>query len=261
MTRKDFGVMDANQKEVDNPVDSIVKVRFYEDPREFMYYNDQFALKVGDTVYVEGEFAETPGHVTAVYTHFRNNRDDYEKVLAKPDKTVHGSYHPFYPMVLSYSEEAVTFQQYFSWISTPGNGGLDEPTHSGNVDYPLDPVAIIKSDFISDDDYQRCTQYCKEARIQFLSLRGKEGIALFADDFWYVIRFYYEDGLITEISCDCPGPDFCDHMICLCITLNVLLAKTREKYAAEFAKSGCLTALDSEYFCDIAVLSAEEVIL
>ena len=261
MTRKDYGVKDTNQKEGNDAISSIVKVRFCENPRELMYYNDRFALKVGDIVYVEGEFADTPGHVMAVNIDFKNNPDDYERVLARPDVAVHGIYHPFFPMILSYSEEAVSFQQYLSWVSISGDGNLEEPTHSGGVVCPLNPAAIAASDFISDDVYERSLQYCRDARIEFLSLRGKEGIALFADDFWDVIRFSYEDGLITEIHCDCSGPDFCEHMVCLCMTLNVLLARTRQKHAAEFDKSGCLTALDSDCFCNIALLSAEKVIL
>lgn len=74
-----------------NPVRSLVSVRFIQDGRAFTYYNDKFALEVGDHVFVSGQLAGQLGIVEKVTTRFKINLADYQRVISKASAAIHGT--------------------------------------------------------------------------------------------------------------------------------------------------------------------------
>ena len=94
-----FGISDSPReesikiapKEVSNPVRSLVSVRFIQDGRAFTYYNDKFALEVGDHVFVSGQLAGQLGIVEKVTTRFKINLADYQRVISKASAAIHGT--------------------------------------------------------------------------------------------------------------------------------------------------------------------------
>jgi hypothetical protein len=55
------------------PKKSLVQVLFPAKDKTVPYFNDTFDLKVGDFVYVEGEFAGQIGRVTQINYHFNKS--------------------------------------------------------------------------------------------------------------------------------------------------------------------------------------------
>jgi hypothetical protein len=56
------------------------------------YYNDEFDLKVGDRVYVDGKLEGQLGYITGVSYNFKVKLSDYKKVIAVVDTEVHGQF-------------------------------------------------------------------------------------------------------------------------------------------------------------------------
>ena len=79
-------------KEELHPVRSLVSVRFLQDGRTLTYYNDSFALAVGDRVFVSGKLAGQPGIVEKVTTRFKIRLSEYQRVIAKASIAIHGTY-------------------------------------------------------------------------------------------------------------------------------------------------------------------------
>ena len=88
--------------EPEEPVKSLVRIRFETFDRELTYFNELFDLKEGDRVFVSGKLAGKVGYITSVTTKFRIRLSDYERVIAVAQTPIHGSYVPVMDKMLSY---------------------------------------------------------------------------------------------------------------------------------------------------------------
>ena len=75
---------------VSTPKKSLVQVYFPKRGMNLSYYNDQFDLQVGDTVYVDGKLEGLRGRVTAVNYSFKVKLSDYKRVIAVADTHISG---------------------------------------------------------------------------------------------------------------------------------------------------------------------------
>ena len=75
------------------PRKSVVQVSFPGRGGALAYYNDQFDLKVGDRVYVEGKLEGQLGYVAAVNYSFKIKLSEYKRVIAVADTNVHGQFY------------------------------------------------------------------------------------------------------------------------------------------------------------------------
>ena len=74
------------------PRRSMVQVYFAERNMNLAYYNDQFDLHCGDTVYVDGKLEGMRGRVTQVSYNFKIKVSDYKRVIAVVDTNVSGQF-------------------------------------------------------------------------------------------------------------------------------------------------------------------------
>ena len=74
------------------PVKSIVRVAFPDRGAAYAYYNDQFDLREGDFVYVEGKLEGARGIVIEVNRNFKIRLSDYKRVIGRADTAVSGSF-------------------------------------------------------------------------------------------------------------------------------------------------------------------------
>lgn len=74
------------------PRRSMVQVYFAERNMNLAYYNDQFDLHCGDTVYVDGKLEGMRGRVTQVSYNFKIKVSDYKRVIAVADTAVNGRF-------------------------------------------------------------------------------------------------------------------------------------------------------------------------
>ena len=75
---------------VSSPKKSLVQVYFPKRGMNLSYYNDQFDLQVGDTVYVDGKLEGLRGRVTDVSYSFKIKLSDYKRVIAVADTHISG---------------------------------------------------------------------------------------------------------------------------------------------------------------------------
>ena len=75
------------------PRKSVVQVRFPGWDEGLAYYNNQFDLKPGDRVYVDGKLEGQLGIVTAVNYTFKIKLSEYKRVTALVNTDVHGKFY------------------------------------------------------------------------------------------------------------------------------------------------------------------------
>ena len=93
--RREEKVMDAVYEALHEaviPRKSLVQVRFPGRGMALSYYNDQFDLKPGDFVYVDGKLEGQLGRVTDVSYNFKIKLSDYKRVIAVVNTKVSGQF-------------------------------------------------------------------------------------------------------------------------------------------------------------------------
>lgn len=155
-----FGIRDnppvesitVEPKEEANPVRSLVSVRFIRDGRTFTYYNDRFALEVGDHVFVSGKLAGQLGVVEKVTTKFKINLADYQRIISKASATIHGTYESVLDKMVSYDPEALSPAAFRDWILPPAhwegdgsNGQEDEIIVGDGYELSLDDLESCRN--------------------------------------------------------------------------------------------------------------------
>lgn len=95
------------------PRKSVVGVHFPDRGMTLAYYNDQFDLRRGDIVLVDGKLEGLRGRVVDVNYNFKINISEYKRVISVANTEVHGQFHTvgshfvtFNPTVLPESKVA-----------------------------------------------------------------------------------------------------------------------------------------------------------
>ena len=157
-------------KEVANPVPSLVSVRFVRDGRAFTYYNDKFALEVGDHVFVSGKLAGQLGIVEKVTTWFKINLADYQRVISKASAAIHGTYESVLEKIVSNDLEAMSPDEFRAWILPPahweGDGSDDQEDEIVIGDgYELSLSNLENCDDVSPAVLDHAVDYCRGGKV------------------------------------------------------------------------------------------------
>lgn len=233
-------------------VRSLAKVRFESCTVPLTFYNDRFALQEGDAVYVSGELAGEPGVVVSVTTRFRIHTSDYERVLARLNLTIHGSFTRVCDKMVSFGQLAITPEQFGSWVMPPEavekkQEEDEEPDEviSGEG-YAIDLNGIEHCEDIRSVIAERAVKYCREGCVRYLSLQNGKGCAYVKGTKWYRVDFCFSDGMMTDIYCDCPYPELCKHEVAAAFTLRMLFEQPQFKDISDFM------AMDHRAFWQLA---------
>ena len=210
------------EPEVQAPVRSLVQVRFPDVGRSYSYYNDRFNLKAGDLVFVTGKLAGVCGIVETVNYRFKINLADYQRVIANPVVQLHGTYTPIMDKTVSYDQAAVDPQTFRSWIKPPVSDE-DEIEFVMGEGYAFELEHFMEDDDVDHVILQRALDYCRDGRVQYLSVRDGIGTAFVEGSAWYEINFRYENGFVSEMYCECPYSGLCKHNLAVLITLRELV--------------------------------------
>ncbi len=205
-------------------VRSLVTIRFPEDGRSFMYYNDRFDLEEGDRVFVSGKMAGSPGVVVNVTTKFRIRLSDYERVISKACSTIRGTYESVIGKMVSRDNEALTPEDFRSWVLPPRNA------ESGDEDaeaFAGDGFELILSELEEDEDVaeavlERAADYCMKGKVGYIGVRGGAGTAYIHGTSWYEATFRLDGDKMTEMYCSCPYPGLCKHLLASAMTVRAL---------------------------------------
>ena len=232
------------------PRKSLVQVRFPGRGMALSYYNDEFDLKVGDRVYVDGKLEGQLGYITDVNYNFKIKLSDYKKVIAVVDTEVHGQFFLAGSHFVSFNPATMPAQQILTWFKAPPKE--DDEYASGNDDtsFRLDDLKDMK---INSTIAERGQSYYVENRVRYLCLEGNHGIALVEGSESYVVEFEYHNGEISRLVCDCPCSYTCKHEFAAMLQLRETLELIEKHYSVEFERTGYFAAITKSTLFSFAV--------
>lgn len=205
---------------------TLVSVRFEEHGRTLTYYNDRFALKEGDRVFVSGKLEGQIGLVESVTTKFRIRLSDYQRVVSTAQTPIAGTYTPVMDKMRSYDAEALAPEAFRKWILPPDpmERPDDEITVGGGWTVPIDDPA--RAEGVDHAAMDRAVDYCRSGKVAYIAVRDGVGTAYIEGRHWYEVTFRLDHGALVEAFCDCPYCGLCKHLLAVGITLTALLRRS-----------------------------------
>lgn len=240
------------------PRKSLVEIKFPGINKNLSYYNDQFLLREGDVVYVSGKLAGQPGQVVSVTTKFRIHTKDYERVLAKLDLTLHGSFTHVKSQMVCFGKIPLTPERFESWITPPADPQAPEEENDEVISgegYVMDIYDLDACEDLRKIIWERGVNYYFDGNLKYLCVRNGVGTAFVKGEKWYRVDFTVDEGgLMTDIYCDCPYLGLCKHEASVVLALQILEKDTGYDFKTDFV------ALDRETFWQL-VSMAEHITL
>ena len=224
------------------PVRSLVSVRFIQDGRVLTYYNDRFALEAGDRVFVSGKLAGQPGIVEKVTTRFKINLADYQRVISKAATAIHGTYEAVLDKMVSYDRNALSPEDFRSWILPPvhwdGDGSEDQEEIIVGDGYELSLSELENNDEVSAAVLGRAVDYCCSGKVAYICVRNGIGTAFIDGSEWYEVNFRLNGDVMSEMYCDCPYPGLCKHLLAVAMTIRAMVSQGNLNPDADFVAIG-----------------------
>ena len=217
-------------QELKEPKKSLVKVYFPHRDMGWAYYNDQFDLKVGDIVFVEGKLEGYPGRVTEVNYSFKIKLSEYKKVIAVADTNVKGEFCLAESHLVSFDKNTIPKEKVSTWFIPPVDEDEFIVCDDNSKIIPLDDLSKMN---ISHDEHDRGYAYYLESKVSYIEVDGTCGYAIVEGSKPYEIEFNYEEGAITNIRCSCFCGGACRHEFAAMLQLRETLAIISDNYQDE----------------------------
>lgn len=213
------------------PVKSLVQVYFPERNQSLTYFNDQFDLKRGDFVFVDGKLEGIRGVVREVSKTFKIKVADYKKIISVADTEVSGQLHIAGSHFVSFDPTVLSYEKIRSWYMPPVNA--EDEYESGNDDtgFSLDKLSEMNA---SPVIFERGRDYYIEDRVVYLSVDNGRGRAIVEGEHAYEVEFDYRDREIRNLLCSCPCGYTCKHEVAAMLQLKDILEKLEKNYAEQF---------------------------
>lgn len=221
------------------PRKSLVQVHFPGRGMDLTYFNDQFDLKVGDRVYVEGKLEGQLGHITDISYNFKIKLSDYRKVIALVDTDVHGEFYLAGSHFVTFDPGVLSPAQVELWFHAPAK---EEEVISSTDDtsFRLD---TLKDMHVTAAIAERGHDYYMENRVRYLCLDGGKGFAIVEGSESYTVEFAYQNGEISRLVCDCPCVYSCKHEFAAMLQLRETLERLEKHYPGEYSRTGYFAAM------------------
>lgn len=222
------------------PRKSLVQIRFPGKGMALSYYNDQFDLKVGDRVYVDGKLEGQLGCITEISYNFKIKLSDYKKVIAVVDTTVHGEFHMAGSHFVTFDPSTLPVHQIALWFKAPIKEDEEVISSTDDSSFRLED---LKSMNISTAVAERGHDYYMENRVRYICLDGAKGLAIVEGSESYVVEFEYRNGEISHLICECPCGYTCKHEFAAILQLRETLEIIDKHYAEEYERAGYFAAI------------------
>ena len=236
------------------PRRSMVQVYFAERNMNLAYYNDQFDLHCGDTVYVDGKLEGMRGRVTQVSYNFKIKVSDYKRVIAVADTAVNGRFFMAGSHFVTFDRAALPGSKVVPWYKAPAKE--DDAFVSGS-----DDTAFCLEDLwgmnVSAGIAERGHNYYTENRVRYISLDGSKGYAIVEGSTAYEVEFEYRDGTISGLICSCFCSCSCKHEFAAMLQLKEALGRIEKNYADQYARTGYFAAVDKGALFAFAIAGKE----
>lgn len=217
-----------------SPVKSLVRVQFHEASMALYYFNNAYDLQVGDLVFVEGKYEGIRGRVVEVCRNFKIRPADYKKIVSVADAEVHGQFHFADSHFLTFDMNALPYERVRSWFKPK----TEEEFIVGTDDHSFS-VYCVNGLNVSEEIYERGGNYYLENRVAYICVNGTQGRAFVEGTKNYEVEFTLEDGIVSNMLCDCPCGGHCKHEVAVLLqlkeTLNFIRDNFPEKEDCSFA--------------------------
>ena len=230
----------STRQESITPRKSVVQVRFPGKGMSLAYYNDQFDLKIGDLVYVDGKLEGQLGRVTEITYNFKIKISEYKKFIAVCDTNVSGQFFMAGSHFVTFDPTTLPANKVSMWFKAPAKE--DDEYASGNDDssFRLDDLSGMN---ISSTIADRGHNYYVENRVHYISLDGSHGYAIVEGSEAYTVEFEYRNGEISNLICDCFCSYTCKHEFATMLQLRETLELINKHYAEEYERTGYFAAI------------------
>jgi hypothetical protein len=222
------------------PRKSVVQVMFPGRGATLAYYNDQFDLRVGDLVYVDGKLEGKRGRVTEVNYNFKIKLADYKRVIALVDTTVQGQFHFAGSHFVTFDREAIPSQKVVNWFKAPKKEEDEFISGSDDTSFRLDD---LKGMNISPAVAERGRNYYLDNSVLYISVDGTHGYAIVQGSEAYEVEFEYRNGEISQLTCSCFCSYNCKHEFAAMLQLKETLDRIEKNYSAEYERTGYFAAM------------------
>ena len=222
------------------PRKSLVQIRFPGKGMALTYYNDQFDLKTGDRVYVDGKLEGLLGRIMEVNYNFKIKVSDYKKVIAVVDTDVSGEFHMAGSHFVTFDTSTLPVDKVKLWFKAPEKEDEEVISSSDDSSFLL---SDLKGMNISGTIAERGHEYYLENRVSYLCLDGTKGFAIVEGSNSYSVEFQYQNGEISHLICDCPCACTCKHEFAAMLQLRETLELIEKHYSAQYARSNYFAAI------------------
>lgn len=228
---------------------SMILVRFPGCNISLSYYNDQFDLKPGDIVFVEGKYAGTAGRVEKVSTDFHVNLEDYKRILGVADTYVRGTFYQVGPShLVTFDLNALPYRQALSWFKALSD-------ESFYINYEEDSFSLCEVGKwpFSQPILDRGLEYYRENKVVYLSLENGQVKAVVTGSRPYEVSFSFCDGQVSGLKCDCPCGCGCKHEVAALLQLREIMDAIEEQYPDRMGSRLAFAAVFKGSFLSFAV--------
>lgn len=232
-----------------SPKKSVVQV-YFGNGRKLAYYNDQFDLRPGDMVFVEGKMEGQRGRITEVNYNFKIKLSDYKRVIAVVDTTVSGQFLMAGSHFVTFDPETLPLEKVRSWFMPPAKE--EDIIITGNDDSAF-WIEDLSGMQITHVIAERGHDYYMENRVRYLCINGTHGYAIVEGNRGYEIEFEFCDGEISNLVCDCPCTYHCKHEFAAMLQLQETLAIIAKHYASEYESCGYFAAVNKATLFSFAI--------
>ena len=199
------------------PVKSLVRVYFPERNQTLTYFNDQFDLKRGDFVFVDGKLEGIRGIVHEVNKNFKIKAADYKKVIGVADTNVSGQLYMAGSHFVSFDASVLPYEKIRTWYLPP----IDpEEVYETGSDDGVIFLERLGEMYVPQAVWERGREYYMENRVCYLGLEAGRGRAIVQGEQAYEVEFDFANGEVRNMVCSCPCGYPCKHEVAAMMQLQ-----------------------------------------
>ena len=210
------------------PVKSLVQVYFPERNQTLTYFNDQFELKRGDFVFVNGKLEGIRGIVREVNKNFKIKVADYKKVISVADTNVVGQMHMAGSHFVSFDSSVLPYDKIRAWYLPPVKPEDEYETGNDDTVIILDKLGDMK---VFQAVWERSRGYYIDNHVRYICLADGYGRAIVEGERTYEVEFDFVDGEIRNLICSCPCGYTCKHEVAAMMQLKETLELIEKHYS------------------------------
>lgn len=209
------------------PVKSLVQVYFPERNQTLTYFNDQFDLKRGNFVFVDGKLEGIRGIVREVNKNFKIKVADYKKIISVADTKVSGQMHMAGSHFVGFDTSVLPYEKIRTWYLPPVKEEDEYETGNDDTVITLDKLGDMK---VSQAVWERGREYYVDDRVRYICVDNGRGRAIVEGEHAYEVEFDFADGEIRKLICSCPCGYSCKHEVAAMMQLKETLELIEKHY-------------------------------